>query len=109
MNGTPAGKALTDQEKDQLFEANVKQVDKMQVGAGSLVQGLLDESEKPERHTYIRLRDAVPGGFVIMYDFVQGELTWVHGLDSASIFETPRSRRSRSRRHFTFYQYDRTR
>ena len=63
---------LTDQEKDQLFEANVKELNKMDIGAGSLVKALIKELEDRERNTYIRLHDADPGGFVIMYDLAQG-------------------------------------
>lgn len=65
-------KALTATEIEALFEANVQELNTMNVAAGSMVKGLIMELERGGRNTYLRLRDAVPGGHVIHYDFVQG-------------------------------------
>jgi hypothetical protein len=73
MNGTPEGKSLTDLEKDELFEENIQELNKMGIGAGSLVKDLIIEIQDRGRDTYIRLHDAVPGGFIVMYDLVHGD------------------------------------
>lgn len=71
--GQPAERAMTAAEISQLFEDNVRQIDAMHVAAGSMVKGLIMELAKDQRATYIRLRDAAPGGHTVRYDFVQGQ------------------------------------
>lgn len=66
-------KALSDMDKDRLFESNIQQINIMNVAAGSMVKGLLMELERDTRNTYIRLHDAVPNGHAVSYDFVQGD------------------------------------
>ena len=62
---------------DALFEHNVQQIDLMNVAAGSMVKGLIMELERGGRNTFIRLRDAVPKGHEVSYDFVRGDRTLV--------------------------------
>ena len=69
---------MTQQEIDKLYDANVLELNKMEVGAGSLVQGLLDRLGEPDLRTYIKLHNAIPDGFVIQYDLVGGNLSSVH-------------------------------
>jgi hypothetical protein len=66
-------KNLTEQEKEQLFNENVSQINKMNVAAGGMVKGLLMELQRGERGTYIRLHDAEENGHAVSYDFLQGD------------------------------------
>jgi hypothetical protein len=72
MNGTPAGKVLTEDEKKSLLEQNVAQYAQMDRDAGNMVKQLLWELQAKGRNTYIKLRDAVPEGSGVSYDMVQG-------------------------------------
>ncbi|MGA9363125.1 MAG: hypothetical protein WBW16_02035 [Bacteroidota bacterium] len=72
MNGTPAGKVLTEDEKKSLLEQNVIQYAQMDRDAGSMVKQLLWELQAKGRNTYIKLRDVAPGGSVVFYEMVQG-------------------------------------
>ena len=83
-NPTPG---LTDQEKDKLFEANVQEINKINVAAGSMVKGLIMELERNNRNTYIRLHNAVENGHVVFYDLVQGDKTLVSRLANALGFK----------------------
>ena len=65
---------MTKQEVEQLFEDNVREIQKMNIAAGSMVRGLIYELERSDRNTYIRLRDAEKEGHVVYYDFVEGEM-----------------------------------
>lgn len=88
LNSAPnASRQLTQTEKDQLFEANLRQIDQMYVAAGSMVKGLLMELERDDRNTYIRLRDAAPNGHMVYYDFVQGDKTLVFRIARALSFK----------------------
>jgi hypothetical protein len=69
----PTERNLTEQEKEQLFNENVSQINKMNVAAGGMVKGLLMELQRGERGTYIRLHDAEENGHVVAYDFLQGD------------------------------------
>jgi len=80
MNGTPAGKALTEDEKKLLLKQNVAQYAQMDRDAGNMVKQLLWELQSKSRNTYIQLRDAVPDGSVIFYDVVQGTSKLVKDL-----------------------------
>lgn len=63
---------LTEEEKDELFENNVQEINKMNIAAGSMVKGLIMSLEDKNRNTYIKLRDAVKNGHIVYYDFVAG-------------------------------------
>ncbi len=85
--GAPPRKKLTEPEIEELFRANMQELNKMYVPAGSMVKGLLMELERGERNTYIRLRDAVPNGHVVYYDFVQGDRKLVYQIGRALGFK----------------------
>ncbi len=83
-----AARSLTEAEKEQLFQANVAQINLMYVAAGSMVKGLIMELERNNRNTYIRLRDAEPNGHVVFYDFVAGDRTLVGRIARALGFKS---------------------
>ncbi|NUO82390.1 hypothetical protein HUU05_20130 [candidate division KSB1 bacterium] len=83
-----AARPLTEAEKEQLFQANVEQINLMSIPAGSMVKGLLMELERNNRNTYIRLRDAEPSGHVVFYDFVEGDRTLVGRIARALGFKS---------------------
>jgi hypothetical protein len=62
---------------DALFEHNIQQINLMRVAAGSMVKGLIMELQRAGRDTHIRLRDAVPNGHAVSYDFVRGDRSLV--------------------------------
>ena len=62
---------------EALFEANVQQIHRMNIAAGSMVKGLIMELERAGRNTFIRLFDAQPDGHVVHYEFVQGDRSLV--------------------------------
>lgn len=70
---TPASRGMTQEEIEALFEHNVREIDRMNIAAGSMVKGLIMELERGTRRTYIRLRDASPGGHTVSFDAVQGD------------------------------------
>lgn len=78
---------LSEQEIDDLFSQNVKELNKMDVAAGSMVKGLIMELERKDRNTYIRLRDAEKNGHVIHYDFVEGDRSLIKRLCTALGFK----------------------
>ena len=78
---------LSASEKDALFEANVQQIDSMNIAAGSMVKGVIMELQRDNRNTYIRLHDAVPGGHIVHYDFVEGDKDLVFRVARALGFE----------------------
>ena len=84
----PPNLPMTPAEIEQLFQANVAQINLMKVAAGSMVKGLLMELERNNRNTYIRLREAVPNGHVVLYDFVQGDKSLVGRIARALGFKT---------------------
>jgi hypothetical protein len=69
--------ALDSVADDALFEHNIQQINLMRVAAGSMVKGLIMELERAGRDTYIRLRDPVPNGHAVSYDFVRGDRSLV--------------------------------
>ena len=64
---------MTPEMLDQLFENNAKELNQMDIAAGSLVKALLLELERGNRHAYIRLRNPVKDGHTIEYDLVEGD------------------------------------
>ena len=80
MNGTPAGKVLTEDEKKLLLKQNVAQYAQLDRDAGNMVKQLLWELQAKGRNTYIRLRNVVPNGSIVFYDMVQGSADLVKGL-----------------------------
>ena len=66
---------------ETLFTENMRQIDTMDVAAGSLVKGLLMALER--RKTYLRLSDPTPGGHEIAYQFLQGEQAQVRRIARA--------------------------
>jgi len=87
ISPAPAKPPLTPAEIEQLFQANIAQINLMYVAAGSMVKGLLMELERNNRNTYIRLREAAPNGHVVFYDFVQGDKTLVGRIARALGFK----------------------
>ncbi len=74
---------MSNQDLDALFEHNVQEINKMYVSAGSMIKGLIMELERDDRDTYIKLRDAVPDGHLVRYDFVQGDPNLVFRIGNA--------------------------
>jgi hypothetical protein len=68
---------------EELFQHNVQQINVMRVAAGSMVKGLIMELERSGRNTYIRLRNPVPNGHIVDYDFVRGDRTLVSRVGRA--------------------------
>ena len=71
------GGKMTDQEIEALFEHNAQQINQMHVSAGSVVSALISELERNGRNTYIKLRNPVPRGHTVEYEFVQGDKTLI--------------------------------
>ncbi|MGD8781885.1 MAG: N-acetylmuramoyl-L-alanine amidase [Ignavibacteria bacterium] len=82
-NQTIGENKMTEQQKKELFNNNVAELNKMSVAAGSMIKGLIMELKKPGRDTYIKLSNAVPDGHVISYELVEGEQTWVEKVGMA--------------------------
>jgi hypothetical protein len=74
---------MTPNEQESLFSDNVKELNKMSTAAGSMIKGLIIELERDNRNTFIRLRDAEPGGHSVYFDFVQGDATLVPRIANA--------------------------
>ena len=79
---------LTQQERDDLFDHNVDEINKMAVAAGSMVKGLIQELDRKSRDTFIKLRDAEQNGHVVYYDFVAGDKDLVQRVATALGFKT---------------------
>ncbi len=79
---------LTQQEIDDLFSHNIEELNKMAVAAGSMVKGLIQELDRKNRNTYIKLRDAVQDGHIVFYDFVAGDKGLVQRVATALGFKT---------------------
>ena len=79
--------AMNEQEIDELFERNARELNKMHVSAGSMVKGLIQELERSNRNTYIKLRDATPGGHTIHYDFIEGQKGLIKRIGKALGFK----------------------
>ncbi len=75
--------SLTQQEKNELFDLNVLEINEMDIAAGSLVKNLIMELDRKNRNTYIKLRDAVPNGHVVFFDFVEGDPSLVKRIGIA--------------------------
>lgn len=86
LTGTE-NEAMTEQEIDELFQQNVRELNKMDVSAGSMVKGLIMELERGDRNTYIKLRDAEPDGHIIHYDFLEGNKSLVKRIGNALGFK----------------------
>ena len=79
--------AMNEQEIDELFEHNAQELNKMHVSAGSMVKGLIQELERSNRNTYIKLRDATPDGHTIQYDFIEGQKGLIKRIGKALGFK----------------------
>jgi hypothetical protein len=78
--------ALPQDQLDALFAHNVRQIDRLDLGAGSMVKGLLMELER--RNMYLRLADAPLYGTAVRYELVQGNRDMVGRLARALGFVT---------------------
>lgn len=83
----PEEEAMNEQEIDELFEHNIRELNKMDVSAGSMVKGLIMELERGERDTYIKLREAEADGHTIYYDFIEGKKDLVKRIGNALGFK----------------------
>jgi N-acetyl-anhydromuramyl-L-alanine amidase AmpD len=79
--------AMNEQEIDELFEHNARELNKMDVAAGSMVKGLIMELERNDRNTYIKLRDATPDGHTVHYDFIEGQKDLIGRIGKALGFK----------------------
>ncbi len=68
---------MTDQEIQALLTHNAGQINEMDVAAGSVVKSMIVVLESHGRDTYIRLKDPVPGGHIVHYEFVEGDETLI--------------------------------
>ncbi len=84
---TAAPVATNKLDKDSLFNENMATLNKLEVGAGSLVKGLVMELCRGQNTTYIKLRNPKPNGFEIFYDVVQGDKGLVPRLARALGFK----------------------
>lgn len=84
---TATDETMSDQEIDELFDHNIRKLNKMDVAAGSMVKGLIMELERGDRDTYIRLREAEPDGHKIHYDFIEGDKSLVKRIGNALGFK----------------------
>jgi hypothetical protein len=64
---------LDERQIEELFAANVQQINRMNVSAGSMVKGLLMELERTGRKTFLRLSNPVVDGHAVDYELVQGD------------------------------------
>ena len=74
---------MTPADIDALFEANVQVILQMNVAAGSMVKGLIQELCRGDRGTYIELHDLRPDGHTVSYDFLQGDQSLVGRIGRA--------------------------
>lgn len=79
---------LSDSDIEALFNHNTAELNKMNVAAGSMVKGLIMELERDGRASYIRLRDAAPGGHTIGYTMEQGDSKLVERIARALGFRS---------------------
>ena len=62
---------LTRREIESLFAANARRLNRMEVGAGSLVKALLMSLER--RQVYLRLQEPDEGAYAVGYEVVRGD------------------------------------
>ena len=79
-------KELTQQQKDELFNYNAEQRNKLAIQAGSLVGALIDELER-NAQTYVRLENPVQDGYKIDYKLVQGKQDLINPVGMALGFK----------------------
>ncbi len=79
---------MSDDERRRLYEENVRELDRMNVAAASVVKGLIMELERHGRATYIRLGNAAPRGHTVEYTLVQGDRHLVSAVATALGFRT---------------------
>ena len=77
VKAASVGGKMTDQEIEALFVHNAKQINEMDVSAGSVVSALISELERNGRNTYIKLRNPAAKGHMVKYDFVEGDKTLI--------------------------------
>lgn len=83
-----SGRRLSESEIEALFNHNTAELNRMNVAAGSMVKGLIMELERDGRATYIRLRDAAPGGHEVGYKMEQGDSKLVERIARALGFKS---------------------
>ncbi len=85
-------RGLTRDEIDALFEHNARQIDVMNIAAGSMVKGLIMELERDGRNTFVRLNNPTPNGHAVDYAYVQGDRSLIgriaRALGFASVTDT---------------------
>jgi len=76
---------MTEEEKDDLFESNVLEINNLKIAAGGMVKSLIMELKR--RDTYIKLHSAVNNGHKVNYIFKEGEQDLVFRLARALGFK----------------------
>ena len=71
-------KKLSDVDIENLFENNVLEINKMNVGSGSMVKQVIQELEQEK--TYIKLKNAKENGHSVEYDFLEGNKDLVYAF-----------------------------
>ena len=79
---------ISQAEIEALFEHNIKEILKLDLIAGTLIKQLILELEKEGRDTYIRLSNALEGGFEVEYEMVSGDPELVIRVARALGYET---------------------
>ncbi len=91
INLDAATVAMSQEERNKLFENNILEINKMYVPAGSMVKNLIMELERDNRNTYIKLRNAAANGHLVHYDFVEGDSSLVINIANALGFKNATS------------------
>lgn len=79
----PAAGGMRPDQISALFEANVQVINQMNVAAGSMVKGLIQELCRDDRNTYLRLSKPAPDGHKVTYSLEQGSADLVGRIGRA--------------------------
>ncbi len=77
-NEVAATNKLNANDIEELFNQNMDQVDKMDIGSGSMVKQVVLELE--EEKTYIKLSNAVEGGHTVDYQLLEGKKDLIYAF-----------------------------
>ena len=73
---------MTEEQKNQLFNHNMEELNKLNVAAGSMIKALLIGIES-NGSTYIRLSNAQQSGNKVDYAYMEGDETMVEKIGRA--------------------------
>ena len=80
LNGSATAvlKKLSDVEIENLFQSNILEINKMDVGSGSMVKQVILELEKEK--TFIKLKNAKVNGHSVEYEFLEGKKDLIYAF-----------------------------